>query len=70
MSIYSTFYWQQKRGSNWSKAPETDKKFKYTGLEHRQTLRAWTSIVICKLKLKVGNLEEKFEIGEKLENWK
>ena len=38
----------------------------YTGLEHRQTLRALTSIVICKLKLKVGNLEEKFEIRRKI----
>ena len=39
---------------------------KYTGLEHRQTLRACTSIVICQLKLKMDNL--KFEIWKK--NWK
>ena len=36
---------------------------KYTGLEHRQTLRACTTIVICKLKLKKDNL--KFEIWKK-----
>ena len=42
------------------------KMMKYTGLEHRQTLRALNSIVICKLKLKVGNLEEKLKIRRKM----
>ena len=30
-----------------------DKKSEYSGLEHRQTLRTMTSIVICKLKSKI-----------------
>ena len=33
------------------------KSMKYTGLEHRQTLIAFTLIVICKLKLKMNNLK-------------
>ena len=39
-------------------------------LEHRQTLRACTFIVICKLKLKIDNLKlEMRNLGEKLEIW-
>ena len=39
-----------------------------TGLEHRQALRACTSIVICKLKLKIDNLN--FEIMNLDKIWK
>ena len=46
---------------------------KYTGLEHRQTVRTWTSIVICKLKLQFDNwrleILKKIGILEK-KNWK
>ena len=37
--------------------------FKYTGLEHRQTLRACTLIVIYKLKSKMDNLKFGKKIG-------
>ena len=40
-----------------SRSVEKNKIYRYTGLEHRQTLRACTSIVISKLKLKIDNLE-------------
>ena len=36
-------------------AKDNEEMEEYTGLEHRQTLRACTSIVICKLKLKDNN---------------
>ena len=34
-------------------------ELKYTGLEHQQTLRALTLIVICQLKLKINNWKYK-----------
>ena len=37
-----------------------------TGLEHQQTLRTWTSIVIFKLKLKFDNRKLEIWTGENL----
>ena len=51
---------------------EINKRLEYTGIEHRQTLRACSSIMICKLKLKIDNLKfENLTIGNlKWEIWK